>query len=202
MENQYENYFSSSSIDWITPPEIIEAAKKTLGEIELDPCPSSDPLNWFATENWSLGGPVDSLRSDWTIKGQPVKVFVNPPFGTSYISGTNCVSAAEYKELKDKEPWQKQTIWEWAKKCVEEYEKGCEIIWLSKAALEKALPVILKASSAACFPEGRISYIDPVTLTPKEQPTFGSIILRLGEYGDQEKFMQAFAPLGICKRLL
>jgi DNA N-6-adenine-methyltransferase (Dam). len=204
MENQYEKYFASSSVNWLTPPEIIEAAKKALGGIDLDPCPSTDPLNWFATENWSLGGPVDSLRSDWKVKGQPATVFVNPPFGTSYISRTNCISAAEYKDHEDKERWQKQTIFQWAKKCVEEYEKGCEIIWLSKAAIEnKALQLILRASSATCFPEGRIAYINPVTLEKQNQPTFGSIVLWLGHYkGEQEFFIETFSPLGVCKRLL
>lgn len=201
-----EQFFSQKgSVNWLTPPEVINAARKTFGgAIDLDPCPSTNPKNWFATKNWSLGGPVDSLRVSWSDGYLLTTSLINPPFGTSYVNGSNCISSKEYSELQNKSDlqWQKQTILMWAQKVVEESHKGNEIIWISKAAIEsKAIQLVLENSSAACFPTGRIGYVDPITLVQEDQPTFPSIILYLGENQIAESFIKHFSSIGICRKL-
>jgi hypothetical protein len=198
-------FFSqASSIDWMTPPEIVQATREVFsGEIDLDPCPSVDPKNWFAAENWSLGSPVDSLLHHWKVRGNPAKVFVNPPFGTSYLRDGVCISSKQYTDLPDAqmELWKKRTLLQWAKKCIEEYSYGCEIVWLSKTATEnRALQEILGSSSAICFPDYRVKYIDPKTMEQQRQPTFGSLIAYLGNRPGV--FASRFSSLGVCRVLV
>jgi hypothetical protein len=146
---------------------------------------------------------MDSLRASWTLKGLPTKIFVNPPFGTSYINGTQCIGRDEHKELPDNqiELWKKQTLLMWAEKCVLEKKQGNEIVWLSKTALEnKALQTVLGESSAICIPKGRTSYLDPVTnCEPDSTPTFGSVLLYLGNLPGP--FIKVFSELGITRIL-
>ena len=210
-----ETYFSKSSVNWITHPDIIELVKKCYGgQIDLDPCPSTIKSNWFAKENWPLGGPVDSLRTRWSLhnkmtlepegclRGRPTRIFVNPPFGTSYINRDQCIGKDEHEKLPEDQIklWQKQTILQWAYKCIEECLKGNEIIWLSKAAVEsKALQAVLSHSQAICIPEGRLAYMDPASLTIKEQPTFGSVLLYLGD--NPGPFIRTFNLLGVTRKL-
>jgi ParB family chromosome partitioning protein len=68
-------YYSAKSVEWYTPIEIVESARKVLGEIDVDPasCPRANFLvqakTYFTKED-------DGLSKPWF-----GKVWLNPPFG-------------------------------------------------------------------------------------------------------------------------
>ena len=67
---------SSSSVEWFTPPDVIEAARATMGGIDLDPasCARANELvraaKYFTKDD-------DGLRHPW----HGARVFLNPPGG-------------------------------------------------------------------------------------------------------------------------
>ena len=62
------------SVEWYTPSDVVEAARKTLGVIELDPATAPhNPVG--ALEHYSSGG----LEKPWTDG-----TFVNPPYGSGF----------------------------------------------------------------------------------------------------------------------
>lgn len=75
MQNPRAILHSSQSVEWFTPPEIVEPCREVLGGIELDPasCPIANLIvkaDRFYTEK------EDGLVSPWD-----GKFFCNPPYG-------------------------------------------------------------------------------------------------------------------------
>lgn len=68
-------HFSSESVEWYTPPEIIERVRNTLGEISLDPA-SCDEAQRVVNALCHLSQKQDGLSGNWS-----GKVFLNPPYG-------------------------------------------------------------------------------------------------------------------------
>lgn len=68
---------SSASVEWYTPPHIIERVVRCLGEIDLDPCAEPDKRvpahNHYTAE-------TDGLNQNWY-----GKVFMNPPYGRGQL---------------------------------------------------------------------------------------------------------------------
>jgi hypothetical protein len=66
----------------LTPPAILELARAALGgDIQFDPCASTDPKNWFATElNWCLpprAGELQALENPTKAEKAELKELVN-----------------------------------------------------------------------------------------------------------------------------
>jgi hypothetical protein len=81
---------SSKSNEHYTPPAIVEAARATMGGIDLDPA-SCHEANEVVGAGWFFGLPADALQAQWgnwggepmrnnRISG-PARVFCNPPGG-------------------------------------------------------------------------------------------------------------------------
>lgn len=66
-------HFSSNSVQWYTPPHVIERVRRSLGSIELDPCAEAEKsvpaLNHFTEED-------NGLKHEWW-----GTVYMNPPYG-------------------------------------------------------------------------------------------------------------------------
>jgi hypothetical protein len=188
----------AASVHWRTPPDILERARKVFGgPIELDPCASYDPVGHYATVNWRLADGQNGLVANWSHK----KVFINPPFGTSYVKDMPeghpngkllCIGQDEMTRVKNliKEGklqaeavagWRKQVLLDWAVKVVAEAQNGSEVIWISKAGLEtEALQLLLNNCAAILHPKGRIGYINANTGELMGGPTFSSVLFYLG----------------------
>jgi phage N-6-adenine-methyltransferase len=67
--------FSSESVEWYTPTQYIEAARKVLGSFDLDPA-SSDKANATVRAKRIFTVDDDGLAQDW--RG---RVWLNPPYG-------------------------------------------------------------------------------------------------------------------------
>ena len=75
--NRLAVHFSSESVEWPTPPEVLEKVLDCLGGIDLDPCADAahtvPARHHFTTDD-------DGLTHDW--EG---RIFMNPPYGRGVI---------------------------------------------------------------------------------------------------------------------
>lgn len=150
---------TSANTDWCTPPEIIEAVRKTFeGQIDLDPC-SNMQSTVGAIQSYRLPE-TDGLAVPWTGRN----VFVNPPYGRSYLNVKTlaCVSQKEFaaiKELPGFNPadWKKQNIADWVAKCNAETSSDRSIIALIPAAVDTRhwQKIIFQNALSVCFLRGR-----------------------------------------------
>ena len=175
---------SCESPEWYTPAPIVEAARRVLGGIDLDPA-SSDVANQIVRAARYFTADDDGLRQAWTARS----VFVNPPgglvpqFWDALLRG-----------------WCQQTF-------------ACAI-WIgysleqlqtlqSRACTPLAFPF--------CVPQRRIAFVEnegrrvariekqrAAGAKPKaaSSPSHGNYICYLGS--EPARFVQAFRPLGCC----
>lgn len=68
-------HFSRRTVEWYTPPEVIERTVRLLGSIDLDPCSEgADPPNVPAAQHFTEAD--DGLSREWC-----GRVYMNPPYG-------------------------------------------------------------------------------------------------------------------------
>lgn len=98
---------SSKSHEWYTPVKYIEAARKVMGGIDLDPASCEIANEWIQADVW-IGEKANGLTFTW--EG---RVFLNPPYGKT--------GSKSNQEI-------------WARKLLREYEAGnvTEAILLTK----------------------------------------------------------------------
>src|SRR5947208_338476 len=71
---------TSGKVEYWTPTEIIEAARATMGSIDLDPA-SSALANKRVGATHYFDEATDGLRQQWWVNYQSVNVWMNHPFG-------------------------------------------------------------------------------------------------------------------------
>jgi hypothetical protein len=64
---------SQASVEWYTPPHIIELARQVLGGIDLDPATSMNAQRWIQATNFYTA--LTPLQAPWV-----GRVWLNPPF--------------------------------------------------------------------------------------------------------------------------
>lgn len=158
--------WSSASNEWYTPGEYIEAARRVMGGIDLDP--ASNPLanetvqaaRYFVQED-------DGLAQVW--RG---RVFLNPPYGV-----TNGESNAGV----------------WARKLITEYAAGnvTEAVLLVNANTERKWFAPLW-DFPICFTNHRIQFYTPEGVGA--QPVDGNALVYLGP--NLRRFIDEFSAFG------
>lgn len=132
MDKTITNLKSQKSVEWFTPYDILEAARKVLGSFALDPasCPEAN-LRVKAERIYTLED--DGLAQDWHAK----TVWLNPP----------------YCRLQGK--WVSRLIYEYEAGNVQ------EAILLVPAASDTAWCQELLERFPVCMVKGRINFISP-----------------------------------------
>jgi ParB family chromosome partitioning protein len=66
--------------EWYTPLQYVEAARKVLGSIDLDPA-SCEEANRVIKATRYYTKEDNGLMQPWNFNGRPVRVWLNPPYG-------------------------------------------------------------------------------------------------------------------------
>lgn len=184
---------SASSVDWTTPIWVIDLIQNITPRFDLDPCSN---INSKVNANEVFSLPTDSLKEDWS---KYLSAFVNPPFGSSYLSpgNTNCLSAKEFKDFKELEPeiakdYKKQVLKDWVKKCIDTYGRWKTIAKFKHFSEDRELWLLIPDQRSAThwhkliFPNataivtfnGRVAYDNGSG--KKSSPSIGSTLVYFG----------------------
>lgn len=156
---------NSGNMEWYTPLEFIEAARLAMGSIDTDPA-SCEFANQTVRATTFYTAETNGLDKVWT-----GNVWMNPPYA-------------------------QPLIYDFAKGCADRYlseEITQAIVLVNNATETEWFRVLSAASSAVCFPESRVKFIDPEG-NATGCPLQGQAILYLGQ--NAKAFTDAFAPLG------
>lgn len=157
----------SKSNEWYTPSEYIEAARRVMGSIDLDPA-SCDYANDIVQASEYFTKEADGFTQSWY-----GNVWLNPPYGRGKGNDSN------------------QSMW--SNKLIEQYEGA----YINQAILlVNAVPGNLWFwplwNYPICFPKQRIKFYDDKGSVP--QPTHGNAIVYFGY--DIKKFAREFEQFG------
>jgi hypothetical protein len=171
MKNHQLINASSGKVDFWTPQPIIEAARKTLGRIDLDPA-SNCAANERVKATKFFNEQEDGLTRLWGISESPSTVWLNQPF-------------------------KRETNAKWVNRLIYEYDAGrvsaaCCIAFASTSeAWFKPLLYF-----PMCFLVPRTNYLTPDGKVIRGV-TKGSCVTYLGR--DIDEFREAFSELGVVK---
>jgi phage N-6-adenine-methyltransferase len=143
---------NSGNNEWYTPPEIIAAARASMGNITLDPA-SSAIANRVVCADAFFTSADNGLTQSW--RGS---VWMNPPYAQPLVAQFAEAVSSKYeaKEIK--------------RACVL-VNNATETGWFQR---------MLGVASAVCFLRGRVRFLD-VNGEPSGMPLQGQAVLYLGE---------------------
>lgn len=146
---------NSGENEWYTPPEFIEAARRVMGEITLDPA-SCEAANANVKAKWFYTAEDDGLCQAW--RG---KVWMNPPYAQPLIANFCNALVMHVNNRAVTEA------------CVL-VNNGTETAWGQQ---------LLENCTAVCFPKSRIRFIDK-SGNPSGAPLQGQMIIYFGPNQD------------------
>lgn len=142
---------NSGENEWYTPPIYLEAARKTLGAIDLDPASNQTAQqNVKAKKYFTIDD--DGLKKKWT-----GRIWLNPPY-----------SNPEIKHFCEK------LLYE-----IETGNAKQAIILVNNATETQWGQMLLRNADAVCFPSGRIKYYD-YNNQPRMTPLQGQMFVYFG----------------------
>lgn len=142
---------NSGNNEWYTPAQYIEAARRVMGGIDLDPA-TCEIANRTVGAARIFTAEDDGLSQEWPIG----RIWMNPPYAQPLIG-------------------------HFSERIAQEVKLGSEAIVLVNNATETAwFQTMAEACSAICFPKGRIKFLDPDG-KPSGAPLQGQAIIYLGE---------------------
>lgn len=158
--------YNTGENEWYTPIEFIDAARAVMGAIDLDPA-SSVAANKTVMAETFYTIETDGLEQDW--RG---RVWMNPPYSKDLIA-------------------------QFCEKFTSEYQYGniTQAITLTNNATEtRWFQMMLGKCSAACFPQGRVKFID-TNGDATGAPLQGQAILYFGD--NVPDFINCFCKFGV-----
>ena len=187
----------AKSVEHYSPPEMVEPARVTLGEIDVDPA-SCVLANRIVRARHILTREDDGLGRSWGVPWDPSRVLCNPPGGKG-------------EDGSIQKQWWIHGAGQWAAGVVD------ALIWiafkldflqLTQSGLPPGVPVPL--DGAICYPRTRTGYYAPAhtaalpgfeieALRRGESPPHASAVIYLPSRRDPEglaRFDGAFSSLG------
>lgn len=184
-------HLDSGDTEHYTPERIVEAARLTLGGIDLDPA-SCEEANRVVNATRFYTKEDNGLVLPWS-----GRVWLNHPFGKEEEP---CKPGCRKKScdkrgchLTERKPGNV----DWINKLIASYllgdiEAACCITW-ANVDTEWFRPLL---AFPQCFPHGRVHYRQPGGETANSAPK-GSVITYLGE--EVDRFASAFESIGTVK---
>lgn len=161
---------SSETVEHYTPSDYIEAARRCMGGIDLDPA-SCERANTVVRATRYYTEADDGLAQPWT-----GRVFLNPPYGKR---GAESVAGLFLGRLHD------QVGTGGVEAAVFVVNASPAQNWFSKWVW---------SADAVCFVYDRIRFLSSDDLQPQTQPTQANVIGYIGP--DVDAFAREFAPFG------
>lgn len=160
----------SGQDEWYTPSEYVEAARKVLGSIELDPASSQEANECIKAERYFT---IDdnALTKDW----KAATVFMNPPYSTG-------------------------KVFEFVKKLRDELKAGNvgRAIMLVNSYTDTAwFHIAEEIAVSICFTRGRIEFVD--TRGERNSPICGQAFFYFDSDGDADAFGAVFRDYGFVR---
>ena len=141
---------NSGENEWYTPPQYIEAARRAMGGIDLDPA-TSEIANRTVQAAQYFTAQDDGLAQQWPLG----RIWMNPPYAQPLIG-------------------------QFSEKLAQAAEAGSEAIVLVNNATETAwFQRMASAATAICFPKSRIRFLDPEG-KPNGSPLQGQAFIYCG----------------------
>jgi hypothetical protein len=213
MSNKRHQSFTA---DWITPPEIIDAARATLGVIDLDPA-SSGLANKIvrATRYYGVGSAVENgFTTEWS-----GRVFLNPPGGRCDERGVRVVSSPGKRGLcyadgstcegparSAAKLWWERLVGSWATaEVTAAIFLGFSVEILQTTQVHPGAEFV-PLEFPLCFPSSRLAFLSPTGEgEPLRGNTHASVIVLLPDRSGGsarvetiERFVRAFRSIGFC----
>lgn len=146
---------NSGNNEWYTPPEYIEAARRVMGGIDLDPA-TSEVANLTVQAGKIFTSEDNGLEKDWPVG----RIWMNPPYAQPLIG-------------------------QFSERIAQEAIRGSEAIVLVNNATETAwFQAMASVCSGICFPKGRIKYHTP-NGGPAKTPLQGQAFVYFGDNFDE-----------------
>lgn len=167
----YKVLFSSESNEWYTPSSIIEAARKVMGPIDLDPASCEQANEWIGAKQFhSLSD--DGFNKDWKAK----TLWLNPPYGQK--NRKKGIHGASAWLLKAIESFRARDVGQAILLCRGD---SASVKWLEKNAI--------------CCVANRIAFVSP-TDPEANNPVPGTKIFYLGTLNRWGVFAKEFEQHG------
>lgn len=147
---------NSGENEWYTPPEYIEAARKVMGGIDLDPA-SSDIANKIVGAKQYFTKTDNGLDKQWA-----GNVWMNPPYSHPLISQFTSAIADKYSKG--------------------EINQACVLV--NNATETAWFQELMVVANAVCFIKGRIKYLNELG-NVANSPLQGQSVLYMGRNIDE-----------------
>lgn len=163
---------NSGVSEWFTPPEYIAAARRVMGDIDLDPA-SCERANRIVKAKTFYSLKDDGLAHEWA-----GRVWMNPPYAADVVEAFCEKFAAS----------------------VETGAVTQGLVLVNNATETEWFERLVSVSGALMFPRGRVRFLD--TKLQPGAPLQGQTVLYAGCGADTKKFFKEFGEFGWCAHVI